>query len=74
MTGKQVLDAIFEDGVFKPLAHVPLPDHQRVSIVVTVPDDIPTDALASTALRGGALDFLSDHREDLYTADDGEPV
>lgn len=74
MTGKQVLDAIFEDGVFKPLTHVPLPDHQRVSIVVTLPDDIPADVLAGSALQGGALDFLSDHREDLYTSQDGEPV
>lgn len=69
-----VIEAVFEDGVFKPLDAVNLPEHQRVALQFTVNDDLPAELLAKVAEEGGAFDFLADPREDLYSLEDGEPV
>jgi len=74
MSKPQAIEAVFEDGVFRPLAKVRLPEHQRVSIVVTVQDDLPTELLARVAENDGNFAFLADHAEDLYSPDDGEAV
>ena len=74
MAGERTIEAVFEDGVFRPLGNVRLPEHQRVSLVVTVPDDLPAHPLARVAEKGKSFDFLADPREDLYTLEDGEPV
>jgi predicted DNA-binding antitoxin AbrB/MazE fold protein len=36
-TMTQTIEAVYEDGVFKPLRPVSLPEHQRVSIAVSLP-------------------------------------
>ena len=46
MADKRTIEAVFEDGVFRPLGDVRLPEHQRVSLVVTIPDDLPASLLA----------------------------
>lgn len=74
MAGQQAIEAVFEDGVFRPLVEVKLPDHQRVSIVVPVQDDLPAELLARAAELGGSFAFLAAPTEDLYSLDDGEPV
>ncbi len=74
MSKHQAIEAVFEDGVFRPLAKVKLPEHQRVSIVVTVQDDLSAELLARVAENGGSFAFLADHAEDLYSPDDGEAV
>ncbi|MBI2458220.1 MAG: antitoxin family protein [candidate division NC10 bacterium] len=74
MSGKQAIEAVFEGGVFRPLGEVRFPEHQRVSIVVTVQDDLPMELLARAAELGGGFDFLANPAEDLYSLDDGEPV
>ena len=74
MPAERTIEAIFEDGVFRPLGNVRLPERQRVSLVVTVPDDLPAHLLARAAEKGKSFDFLADPREDLYTLEDGEPV
>ena len=74
MADERTIEAVFEDGVFRPLADVRLPEHQRVSLVVTVPDDLPAYLLARAAEEGTSFDFLADPREDLYSPEDGEPV
>ena len=74
MAGQQAIEAVFEDGVFRPLVEVKLPEHQRVSIVVAVQDDLPAELLARAAELGGSFAFLADPTEDLYSLDDGEPV
>lgn len=35
----KVIDAIFENGVFKPLQHVAIKDHEKVSIKIISLDD-----------------------------------
>ena len=74
MSKRQAIEAVFEDGVFRPLAKVRLPEHQRVSIVVTVHDDLPAELLAKVAENGGSFAFLADHAENLYSPDDGEAI
>ena len=74
MTGHRMIEAVFEGGVFRPLVEVKLPEHQRVSIVVAVQEDLPAELLARAAEDGGSFAFLADHAEDLYSLDDGEPV
>ena len=74
MSGRRPIEAVFEDGVFRPLVDVSLPEHQRVSIVVTVQDDLPVELLARAAANGGSFAFLAGAAEDLYSLDDGEPV
>ena len=74
MSGHRTIEAVFEDGVFRPLVEVKLPEHQRVSLVVAVQEDLPAELLARAAEDGGSFAFLADHAEDLYSLDDGEPV
>ncbi len=74
MSRERGIDAVFERGVFRPLVDVNLPEHQRVSLVVTVPDDLTPELLAKAAENGGSFAFLADPAEDVYSLDDGEPV
>ena len=37
-------------------------------------DDVPTVAIMRLAEQGGAFDFWLDPAEDVYSANDGEPV
>ena len=76
----QVIDAIYLQGVFKPLDDVHLPEQQRVKMVF-VPDnaaasadDLPTLGLAMLAEHSPSFAFLADPREDIYSIQDGEPV
>ena len=70
----RTIEAVFEDGVFRPLGDVRLPEHQRVSLGITVPDDLSAPLLARVAEKGMSFDFLADPREDLSSLEDGEPV
>jgi len=43
-----ILDAIYENGVFKPLKSLQLPEHQRVTITIQLPPvENPDEELAS---------------------------
>ena len=74
MADERTIEAVFEDGVFRPLGDVRLPENQRVSLVVTVPDDLAAYLLGRAAEEGKGFDFLADPREDLYSLEDGDPV
>ena len=68
----KVIHAIFEDGVFRPVEKISLPEHQEVEIIIE--EDIPTNLIAIVAERAGSFDFLADEIEDIYTITDGEPI
>lgn len=76
----QVIDAVYEQGMFKPLGDVPLSERQRVKLVfvsdegAASADDLPALALAMLAERSPSFAFLADPREDIYSIQDGEPV
>lgn len=68
----KVIHAIFENGVFRPVEEINLPEHQEVEIIVQ--EDIPTRLIAVVAERTESYDFLANPREDIYTIADGEPI
>jgi len=74
VTAHRAIEAVFEDGVFRPLVEVALPEHRRVSIVVTALDELAAELLAEAAEIGEGFAFLVDPAEDVYSLDDGEPV
>ncbi len=76
----QIVEAVYEKGLFRPLSEVHLPDRQRVRLVfllegeAALADDLPAWALAALAEQSPSFDFLADSREDIYSLEDGEPV
>lgn len=67
----QAIQAIYENGVFKPLHRLDLPEQQRVEILI-LEDDLPTSLIAEVARKAGSYSFLSRSNEDIYTIEDGE--
>jgi predicted DNA-binding antitoxin AbrB/MazE fold protein len=68
----QTIRAIYENGTFRPIEKINLPEHQEVEIII--PRDISGEYIALMAERGGSFDFLANQREDIYTINDGEPL
>ena len=75
-----VTQAVYENGVFKPLQKMTLEPQREVYLVIVITeegekrDDLPLSALAESAMQGGSFDFLLDESEDIYTLEDGEPI
>lgn len=69
----QTIQAIYEDGVLKPLRKLDIAEHQRLDIVI-LEDDLPLLSIARVAEKGGAYDFLHHPAEDVYCRHDGEAV
>ena len=70
----QTIRAIFQNGNLKPLDPIDLPENTRLTVALLDSDDLPADAIAELARKSGALDFLNDPREDIYSESDGEAV
>ncbi len=76
----QVIDAVYENGRFTPLAAISLRERQQVKIAFVTSDeqalveDLPTWGLTLLAENSPAYEFLADPREDVYSLQDGEPV
>ena len=70
---RKPIEAVFERGYLKPLARLPLREHQRVwvTILTAAPSAIQ---LAQLAERSPSFQFLADPAEDRYTPADGQPV
>jgi predicted DNA-binding antitoxin AbrB/MazE fold protein len=66
--------AIFQDGKFKPLEPINLPENTHLTVALLDSDEISADAIAQLAHEDGAFDFLNDPREDIYSESDGEAV
>ena len=46
MAGRRTVEAVYEDGVLKPLTALDLPEHQRVRVTIDLAaDERPDDAL-----------------------------
>jgi predicted DNA-binding antitoxin AbrB/MazE fold protein len=69
----QRIQAIYENGVLRPVGKVDIPEHRTLEIVV-LDDELPLSVIAQVAEQGGSYDFLHRASEDIYTADDGEAV
>jgi len=74
------VNAIYEDGLFRPLEDVDLPNQERVRLLflpeskTASDDDLSAWAIALLAKRSPSFAFLADPREDIYTLEDGEPM
>jgi hypothetical protein len=74
------IDAIYEDGLFRPLEDVDLPNQEKVRLLflpkseAASDDDLSVWAIGLLAERSPSFAFLADPREDIYTLEDGEPV
>jgi len=67
------VQAIYEDGVLKPLKRLDIPEHHALEILI-LEDDVPLAVVGRVAEQGGSYDFLHHPDEDVYTIDDGEAV
>jgi len=67
------IQAIYENGVLKPLQKLALPEQQRVEILI-LEDDLPPSLIAEVAQKAGSYNFLSRSGEDIYTIEDGEGI
>jgi hypothetical protein len=56
---------------------IPSDGPRRVRVIVLLPDDrtddVPEHEWIAAAARNPAFDFLTDPREDVYSASDGQP-
>lgn len=69
----QMVPAIYEDGVLKPLRKLDIPEHRKLEILI-VEDDLPLSLISQVAEQSGSYDFLNHVDEGIYTTDDGEVV
>lgn len=69
----KVIDAIFENGTFRPLGKIVFPEHQKIKLFIEE-DEISTKLIAFIAEKSESFDFLKKPEEDIYTLKDGEPV
>ena len=69
----KAIEAVFERGYLKPLARLPLQEHQRVWVTILREEPSATQ-LAQIAARSPSFQFLADPAEDLYAPEDGQPV
>jgi len=67
------IQAIYENGVLKPLQKLDIPERQTVEIII-VADDLSSSLIAEVAEHAGSYTFLSHVGEDVYTIEDGERV
>lgn len=67
----RTIQAIYENGVLKPLHKLDLSEQQAVEILI-LEDDLPPSRIAEAAGKAGSYNFLGRSGEDIYTAEDGE--
>ena len=70
----RTIRAIFQGGNLTPLDPIDLPDNTCLTVALFDSDDLSAEAISELARQGGALDFLNDPREDIYSESDGEAV
>ncbi len=69
----KAVEVIFERGYLKPLARLPLKEHQHVWVtILTAEPSAPQ--LAQLAEQSPSFQFLADPAEDRYSPADGQPV
>ena len=67
----RTIQAIYENGVLKPMNKLDLPEQQRVEILI-LEDDLPPSLITEVAHKAGSYNFLSRSGEGIYTTEDGE--
>ena len=70
---RKLFEAVFEHGHLKPLARLPLAEHQHVWLTILT-EEVSAQQLAHLASQSPSFQFLADPAEDLYSLDDGQPL
>ncbi|MFO8071807.1 MAG: antitoxin family protein [Polyangia bacterium] len=78
---KETFDAIYENGVLRPLRRLSMSEGRRIRLVIeqdepdesAEPEGIDSAWLGAVS-RNPAFAFLSDPEEDVYGPNDGEPL
>jgi hypothetical protein len=70
----KTIKAVVRGGHLEPLEPLNLPEETPVTLTLADEDDLPASTLARMAGEGGAFDFLTDDRENIYSLNDGEAV
>jgi hypothetical protein len=70
----RTIRAVVRGGNLTPLDPIDLPENTCLTVALLDSDDLSVEAIAELARQGGALDFLNDPREDIYSESDGEAV
>jgi predicted DNA-binding antitoxin AbrB/MazE fold protein len=70
---RQTIRAIYEDGVFRPLQKLNIPERQTLEMLI-LEDDLASSLIAQAAEQAGSYDFLRHPDEDIYTLEDGEEI
>lgn len=77
----KIVNAIYEDGVFKPVKKVKLPEHERFRLTISTLDEGQTEIKKTVAMqkralkkligvgRSGLSDGSVNHDKYLYTKD-----
>ncbi|HLD79732.1 MAG: hypothetical protein A3I11_07625 [Elusimicrobia bacterium RIFCSPLOWO2_02_FULL_39_32] len=71
---KQILKAIYEKGVLKPLKKIKFPEHKELIVTIQDNDDLPSHLLTKAAEKSHSYLFLKKKGEDIYSLDDGKPI
>ncbi len=69
----KTIEAVFESGYLKPLARLPLAEHQHVWVTI-VAQEPSSQHIAQLATQSPSFQFLADPAEDVYSYKDGKPV
>ena len=70
----KTIEAIYEDGVIKPLGKIFAEEHEKLKIIYSHLDEESPIHLLKVAEKGESFDFLKEKEEDIYTANDGEDI
>lgn len=67
------IPAVYENGVFRPLTHLQLPEHQAVHLIVEEEEEC-SESMETLAMQGASFDFLAGADQDVYSISDGRPL
>ena len=70
----RTIEAIYEDGVIKPLGEIFAKEHEKLKIIYSHLDEEDSIRLLKLAEEGKSFDFLNEKEEALYSVDDGEEI
>lgn len=70
----KTIEAVFENGVFKPLTKIPAKEHGRFKIIYFPLEDESNLDLLQMAEKAGSFEFLKEKEEDIYLFEDGETL
>lgn len=67
----KIVEAVYENGVFKPLTEIPAREQERFKIIYYPSEEFHFLQMAE---EGGSFDFLKEEAEDIYSSRDGKEV